>query len=221
MPHIVHNFDWGIIDIVVHESRVFFQQRWKYAWQVKASEPKLPDWSLNEKRDFHREVDRQIWASWSNKVTLSVTGTSDFAKKFAATKLPMNLDVRLVIKDEHWNVTALKVPASEMPHNSVSWTARTIKLHTSKLKPYEACTSATPKVCSVGFRSVPHEFGHAVGNTSVLGRGDEYASSSPHLADTNSILNIGKELRERHFRSILEEMNKMIKDTTFAVDQTG
>jgi hypothetical protein len=208
MAHIVREFDWGTIDIVVHESRIFFQQRWKYDWQVKAP---LPAWTLKEKQEFHREVDKQIWASWSNKVKLSVTGTSDFAKKFAGVKLPMNLDVRWVLKDEQWNVEAIKNPASEMPHNTVTWSTRKIVLHTSKLKAYNACNNATPKVCSVGFRSVPHEFGHA------LGSDDEYVATSAHLADSTSILNIGKELRERHFTTMLAEMNKMIPDTTFAV----
>lgn len=216
MPHIVHDFDWGVIDIVVHESRVFFQQRWKYTWQVT---PPLLDWSVDEKRKFHTEVDRQIWASWSNRVQLSVTGTSDFAKRFATTKLPMNLDVRWVLQGEHWDVTAVKVDESNMPHNFVEWAARKIRLHTSKLKAYNACTNGTPQVCSSGFKSVPHEAGHAFGNSSTLGRGDEYASTSPHLADTDSILNIGTDLRKRHFRTILEEMNKMIPNTTFAVHQ--
>ena len=214
MAHIVRETTWGTIDIVVNESRIFFQQRWKYAWQVRTP---LKGWTLAEKRAFHRTVDQQIWASWSNKVTISVTGASDFAKKFAGTSLPINLDVRWVLKDEQWNVTAWKVPDSEMPHNTVEWNSRVITLHTSKLKPYEACNNATPKVCSVGFKSVPHEFGHAFGNTSTLGRGDEYASTSAHLGDSDSILNIGKQLRERHFTTLLEEMNKMLPDTTFAV----
>jgi hypothetical protein len=218
MGHIVRETNWATIDIVEHESRVFFQQRWKYTWQVRTP---LLDWTLAEKRAFHRQVDLQIWASWSNKVTLSVTGTSDFARRFAGTPLPINLDVRWVLKDEHWNVTAWKVPDSEKPHNSVNWSGRTILLHTSKLKAYEACNNATPKVCSVGFKSVPHEFGHAVGNTSTLGRGDEYASTSPHLADSDSIVNIGKELRARHFTTMLEEMNKMLPNTTFAVHRIG
>ena len=41
MSHIVRETDWGVIDIVVHESRVFFQQRWNYTWQVKAVSPAL------------------------------------------------------------------------------------------------------------------------------------------------------------------------------------
>ncbi len=94
MPHIVRDIGWGIVDIVEHESRVFVQQRWKYAWNVK---PPLLPWTLAEKRAFHRDVDRQIWASWSNHVTLSVSGTSSFARRFSATKLPINLDVRWVL----------------------------------------------------------------------------------------------------------------------------
>jgi len=216
VPHIVHDFDWGVIDIIVHEKRIFFQQRWRYTWEKTAGQT---DWDLDQKRKFHTEVDKQIWASWSNRVKLSVTGTSDFAKKFATTKLPMNLDIRWVLRDEHWDVTAVKNDPADMPHNYVQWDARKIKLHTSKLKSYSACTNGSPKVCTAGFKSVPHEAGHAFGNSSTLGRGDEYASTSPHLADTGSILNIGTELRKRHFRTILEEMNKMIPDTTFAVHQ--
>ena len=218
VSHIVRETDWGTIDIVVDEARVFFQQRWKYTWVVRT--PLLP-WSLQEKRDFHKHVDRQIWASWSNKVKLGVSGTSAFARRFARSQLPINLDVRWVLKDEQWDVTAWKVPDSEMPHNTVTWSTRKIVLHTSKLKAYTACNDATPKVCSVGFRSVPHEFGHAIGNVSDLGRGDEYVSTSPNLADADSILNIGKQLRQRHFTSILEELNKMIQNTTFTVRQTG
>lgn len=43
MPHIVRDIGWGTIDIVEHQSRVFFQQRWKYSWQET---PPLNPWSL-------------------------------------------------------------------------------------------------------------------------------------------------------------------------------
>ena len=79
----------------------------------------------------------------------------------------------------------------------------------------ERLLSATLEV----FLAVPHEFGHAVGNSGALGRGDEYNAGSVHLADTTSIMNIGRELRRRHFRTILDEMNRMIPNTTFAVAQ--
>lgn len=216
MPHIVRDIGWGIIDIVEHESRVFFQQRWKYSWQIEAP---LLAWTQDEKQAFHAEVDRQIWRSWSNRVKLSVTGTSSFARRFSGRRLPMNLDVRWVRSDEQWNVTAWK--SGVFQRGSIDWGTKSVTLFTSDMTERGACTSATPAVCTTGFRTVPHEFGHAVGNTSALGRGDEYNSGSPHLADTASILNIGTELRRRHFRTILEEMNRMIPNTTFAVQQIG
>jgi hypothetical protein len=214
----VRDIGWGVIDIVVHESRVFFKQRWKYDWLVRVP---MADWTYEEKRSFHTTVDKQIWASWSNRVTLSVSGTSDFARRFSRTLLPINLDVRWVLRDEHWNVSVWKVPNNAPDRAEVFWNTRRINLYSIDLAPTGACTSATPAVCSNNFRTVPHEFGHAVGNTAVLNRGDEYNAGSPHLADTNSIMNIGRQLRVRHFTTLLEEMNKMIPNTTFAVHHTG
>ena len=181
----------------------------------------MADWTLQQKRAFHNTVDRQIWASWSNRVTLTVTGTSDFARKFARKPLPINLDVRWVLRNEHWQVYAWKVEDNASDRAEVFWDNRRINLYSTDLAPSSVCTDGTPQVCKGNFQTVPHEFGHAVGNTSVLNRGDEYRASSPHLADTDSILNIGRQLRIRHFRTLLEEMNKMIPNTTFAVHQTG
>ncbi len=214
MPHIVSELDWGTIDIVVHESRVFFQQRWKYSWQVEVP---FRDWTLAEKRAFHAEVNRQIWRSWSDRVTLSVSGTSSFARRFAGVRLPINLDVRWVLSDEQWNVTAWKTAVFQ--RGSINWGPRRVTLYANDTGPRSACTSAAPQVCTTGFRTVPHEYGHAIGNTSTLGRGDEYVSASPNLADTDSIMNIGTQLRQRHFRTLLEAMNAMIPDTTWAVHQ--
>ncbi|MEO1993964.1 MAG: hypothetical protein ABGZ17_01645 [Planctomycetaceae bacterium] len=214
MPHIVRDIGWGTIDIVEHQSRVFFQQRWKYSWQET---PPLKPWSLAEKRAFHADVDRQVWASWSNRVQLSVSGTSAFARRFSGRRLPMNLDVRWVRANEQWNVTAWK--STVFQRGSVNWAGRRVTLYTSDMRARRACTSAALRVCTSGFRTVPHEFGHAVGNSGALGRGDEYNAGSVHLADTTSIMNIGRELRRRHFRTILDEMNRMIPNTTFAVAQ--
>jgi hypothetical protein len=51
----------GIIDIVVNEGRIFFQERWQYNWVTSAGEK---DWILAEKRAFHYAVDNQIWRFW-------------------------------------------------------------------------------------------------------------------------------------------------------------
>ena len=66
---------------------------------------------------------------------------------------------------------------------------------------------------------VAHEFGHSMGNTGVLKRGDEYRQTSPHHGDTQSVLNVGDQLRTRHFRTVVEEMNQMIPETRWRVRQ--
>ncbi len=70
--------------------------------------------------------------------------------------------------------------------------------------------------------TVAHEFGHAIGNTAKLMRGDEYYNpyrtvQSPFATDASSIMNIGGKLRRRHFQGILEELNKMIPQTKFSI----
>jgi len=213
MSHVVRDIGWGEIDIVRHEHRVFFQQRWKYQWLVSSGESA---WTLKEKREFHAHVDKYVWASWSNRVRLKASGKSEWE---TGGTWPINLDVRWVLQEPHWTVEVTKVAAGTDGVGEVFWDDRRITLNTGDLVAYQACTDQTgaDQVCSAKFVSVPHEFGHAIGNTAVLDRGDEYRKDSPHLADTKSLLNIGKELRTRHFTTILEEMNKMVSGVTWAV----
>jgi len=212
MAHIVRDAGWGIIDIVRHEHRIFFQQRWEYQWLVDVGQSA---WTLQQKRELHAKVDRLIWRSWSYRVKLVATGAHEVAR---GGPWPVNLDVRWVTKNPHWNVQVTKVAAGTTGVGEVFWNDRRITLNTTDLVPYQACTSAATPVCRADFHAVPHEFGHAFGNTAVLSRGDEYTATSAHLADTASILNVGTELRVRHFRTMLEEMNKMVSGVTWAID---
>jgi len=216
MSHIVRDIGWGTIDIVVHEHRVFFQQRWLYQWNVAAGQP---PWTQQQRREFHAQVDRDIWRSWSNRVSLRATGDHAVAD---GRDWPINLDVRWVTARGQWTVVVTKVAPGTSPRSGVEWSARRITLDTGDFTSHSACTTTTPtrpRVCQAGFRTVPHEAGHAFGNTAVLSRGDEYVASSAHLADTASIMNIGTELRQRHFRTILDEMNRMISGVTWRVER--
>jgi len=215
MSHIVRDSNWGTIDIVVHEHRVFFQQRWLYQWHVAAGQPA---WTHQERREFHAQVDRDVWRSWSNRVTLRATGHHAVAD---GRDWPINLDVRWVTAHPHFTVSVMKIaPGTPSPRSAVDWHARRIRLDTGDSRTHSACTyatPATPRVCRPGFRTVPHEVGHAFGNVPQVGEGDEYTAASAHLADTASIMNIGTELRRRHFHAILGEMNRMIHGVTWRV----
>ena len=108
--------------------------------------------------------------------------------------------------------TLPKIPAGQFSTSYVNWGLQQIQLDTNDTFPRK-------EAYMKGQIPVVHEFGHAVGNTAVLGRGDEYKSTSIHSSDVNSIMNVGNELRKRHFSTILDELNKMIPGTTFTVHQ--
>lgn len=217
MAHIVRNAAWCEIDLDTAAGVIFLQLKWHYTWLVR---PPLLPWSLAEKRGFHNSVDRAIWASWSNRVNLSVSGAADFAQRFRATRIRINLDVRWVLSGQQWDVTVTKIADNAFATSSVVWNSRTITLDSNDATPVRRCTTpATAGATPVCHRQIPaaHEFGHAAGNTAVLSRGDEYHSHSTHTADDSSIMNIGNQLRGRHFTTILEELNAMIPNCTFAV----
>lgn len=190
------------------------QQKWQYFWRLQ---PPLAAWTLAEERAFHGRADQEIWAAWSNRARVRVSGKSDFAKRFTGLELPLNLDIRRVLANPHWTVSVTKIPVSEFKTSSVVWRTRTITLDTNDFVTRTICRGV-PKHCT---QQVPvaHEFGHAAGNTSVLARGDEYRASSPHAADQGSILHSGNQLRTRHFQTILDEMNQAIPDTLFTVSR--
>jgi hypothetical protein len=223
MAHVVRKLNWCEIDLDTNTGAVFIQLRWQYVWAVQGA---LPAWTLQQKRHFHNSADRAIWASWSNRVTLSVAGTSSFARAFATRPVTVELDVRWVTNNPHWTVTVTKIPANATATSSVQWTAHTITLDSNDIVPRERCVPAAGPPATPGgsgpmacFKQIPvaHEFGHAAGNTGVLNRGDEYNAGHANEADATSMLNIGNELRNRHFTTILEELNRMVPNTTFSV----
>jgi hypothetical protein len=202
--HIVRKTDRAEIDINLSNGYVFYQQRWQYVWVVA---PGQPAWTLKEKRFFHRQADLMVWDVWSKRVTFKATGTSEFARKHAGRNLQVDFDISWELNSPHWTVRVIKVPPGTTSHPTrVEWSARNIFL----------CTEDFTKTTHAG-GVIAHEFGHSMGNTAVLNRGDEYRNTSPHFADSASVINVGRELRTRHFRTMIEELNKMIPGTIWSV----
>ena len=203
-------------DIVIDDKAILLQQKWFYTWVSVAG---VGGWTENEKRAFHSRAEKYILASWSNRARMEVTGTSDFAKKHAGKQMPFLLDVRWVLANAHWSVTVTKIPKTAFLTSSIVWDSRLINLDTNDFSTRVNCDPAPP-AC---FKQTPvaHEFGHALGNTVIKGRGDEYHDSSPHRGDNSSIMNIGNQLRVRHFQTIIEELNLMIPNANFSVKAIG
>ena len=203
MGHVTASTDWCTIDVDTDTGQIVFQQRWQYDW-IEWHEPV---WTLAEKRRFHARADVMIWGVWSNRGWFKAVGGSPFARNFAGRQLPISFDIQWVTSNRHWFVDAVKVPAGFRRYGSrIEWPQRRVY------------------ICSEDFKRdrhgggiVAHEFGHAIGNTGVLKRGDEYRPTSPHHSDKASVMNTGRRVRPRHFRTIIEAMNKMIVGTTFEV----
>lgn len=209
MSPVVAKERWGLVDLDLDKGQILVQLRWHYIW---IAIPPATPWTPKERAEFHRITDRSIWARWSNRVRLSVAGSSSFAHRFASSGVPINFDVKSVAADSHWIVYAYKTPPGTPTlkyHQYVTQRTQTINLYTSKLRAYTAENDGG--VHRRNFQSTPHEFGHALGNP------DEYGANSPHLADADSTMNVGGELRARHLSLVLSALNTMVAGTVFSM----
>lgn len=209
MSHLVSRQPWGVIDVDTASGRVFFQQRWHYTW-LRFS-PAVRPWTQTEQRRFHNTLDRQIWAQWSSRVRLKVSGTTDFVRRFGATGVPINFDIRWVHHSAHWDVSVRKMPPGSTRttfRSNVTFATRKIELDTMDLLPSGAMNSAGG--LTRNFLSGPHEFGHS------LQAPDEYDPGSANIGDTNSLMNVGRQLRPQHLQLIVTTLNTMVPGVVFA-----
>ena len=204
MAHLVSKLPWGDIDLDTTAGRIFFQQKWKYTWTKVGA---ASEWTTAQKRNFHNTLDKQVWSVWSMKIKIKAVGGT-LARRFPAG-LPINFDVKWVLAAGHWTVNARKLVPGGNYRSNVLFASRIINLDSEDLTPHSVGNDAGAS--SDGFRTVPHEFGHTLGNAND----DEYTAGAADLADTDSILNIGKQLRGRHLNDIITELNKLVPDSNF------
>lgn len=211
MGHVVSHLAWGTVDVDTTLGRVFFQQDWGYSWESEAPEAA---WTYNEKVAFHTKVDRQIWSSWSFRVTLGVRGNHSMVTKFGRSGLPINFDVRWRTDKQtsQWSIRAVKTQRSleDGARSAVWFLDRKCDLFANDTDPRTAANDAG--AVRNKFLTPPHEFGH------MLGLPDEYTADSNHLSDTDSIMNIGRYIRARHMIEVLGELGRMFPGCVFSVN---
>jgi len=236
MSHLVSRQPWGVIDLDTVGGRIFFQQDWFYTWTLFNAT--VPAWTLNQKRFFHNTLDRQIWARWSNHIKLRVSGTTPFARRFAASGVAINFDIRWVLRPGHYAVTVRKMPPGSTPTTFISFVdfgARRIELDSADLTGYRVANEAGNSAPDPFFAG-PHEFGHTLDNpdeynavSTAMAQSD--FSSIPSalssmarlgramalLADTNSIENVGRQVRPRHLHLIIDALNALTPGVTWAM----
>lgn len=217
MGHVVRETGWSVIDIDTMSGEVLVSERWRYIWLVQVG---VKPWTIAEQQRFHRLADRAIWSTWSSRALLNVTGSTDFARRFARRPLRLNFDIRRVSCGAHWTIEVTKIKPGSPPIGETFWNLRKMRLNSSD---FEMTTLHAMDNDKPGRQvAVAHEFGHSIGNTQKDHRGDEYytpvkSAQSPFVADIASIMNIGHKLRRRHFQGVIEELDKMIDHTRFIV----
>ena len=147
---------------------------------------------------------------WSHHYKLGVKGTSPFALRFAGRNIILDYDIRWVLNKAQWNVDMYKVPPGtsvNIARSYVQPTLHYIRLYSIIFTPYIAGNPSG--AARPNFMAGPHEFGPTMVNP------DEYLPTSPYLTDTDSLMNIGHELRTRHAHLVVETL--MIPGTTFYV----
>lgn len=215
MGYLTSHPGWADISLNLDTGHVFVQEKWHYEW---FADPGAEAWSLAEKRAFHALVDQQIWSVWSSgQFHLRVRGKGEFVRKFP-TRLPVSeFDIKWVLKGGHWQVRARKTaPGAALTRDDdseVKFRERKIFLTKKDFGPNRGAQNAAGKT-TAHFPTGAHEFGHTVA-TSKDNLHDEYGAGNANLADTDSIMNIGRKVRARHIEALLEELNKMIPGTQF------
>lgn len=204
------------IDISGPKRLIFVQQKWVYTYVNQAG---TSSWTSKQKIDFHNKVDQGIWKYWSGKFTLSVSGTSAFARVYEDCDFQVSFDIKYATSGGHWQVTVTKIPTGTNKTSSVDWGAQTIELDT------EDTVLRVRDKDGKKFKQLPaaHEFGHAVGNSKFgpAGHGDEYTVTSAYKDEHSSMMNVGMQLDKRHADHLIIELNKMIPDTEFKVKKVG
>ena len=192
MSHIVRQPAWGDIDLDTETGRIFVQERWSYTWTVV---PPARAWTLEQRRRFHNIADRQIWGTWSGHVRLQVAGNHAFVDRFRHGLPAVSFDARWVLSNGHWEVTVRKMPRGSDPTTFISYVdfpARQIQLDSADVASYLPSNAAGQQRT---FYALSHEFGHTMPQSPGIPNQDEYTAGSPHLGDTESILNIGRQVR--------------------------
>ena len=209
MGHVVSRQQWGTVDIDTDSGVILVREDWRYTWHQA---PGVRPFTLAQKRAFHARLDRQIWGKWSWYFRLHARGEAPFAQKFEGRTLVVNFDVRWVLHGGNWSVEVIRLPATAIPgvnRSNVTFAKREIQLFSNMFVTYEAGNDAGAS--RPGFRVPQHEFGH------TLDSDDEYSTGSAYLQDTNSVMNIGQQLRNRHLTLVQATLNGMIPGVQFSL----
>lgn len=171
----------------------------------------------------------------TKKIFFSVSGGSDFARKFQGQKLPFSINIIPVNSNSHWSVNTTKVNSDVDRVTFVSWKDKFIQLDSNDVIAVYKCTGMLQIDCRYQ-TSVSHEIGHLIlADDEYIQPPDDFDSSYLNLEDSNGLsfndplstagsiysrdvdglMNVGMELRERYVKYLDATLSVMIPETFF------
>jgi hypothetical protein len=197
------------ININAIANDILIIQRWKYNWIANG----FSNWTYNEKKKMHEAFEKEMIEVWNQKARVKPSGNSLFVKKHKQSVFKIAFDIQWVTSFAHWEVEVKKVAPKDYSHRPhVKWHEQKILLYSVDID--NMIKQSKPFITQ---KNIAHEFGHAIGNASGIPNmhSDEYNPRSSFYSDSNSLMNLGMELRARHFDYVIREINTVIPDTQF------
>ena len=220
MGHVVRREPWGVVDLDTDRGHVFVRQDWQYHW---TNDSAVPPWTLAERHAFHHALDRLIWTHWSFRTRVEARGITPAGSReiarYAGKGLTVSFDVRRVRLEPQWNVHVTNVDPNrrKLLRADTNFERRSINLFSTDVTPVRAGRYVGDPMLSrpAAFYVAPHEFGHALGYCYARGDGEEYDLGHPYFQDDSSLMNVGREVRPRHIRLIIETLRQMVPGAQF------
>jgi hypothetical protein len=177
---------------------ILLKSLWFYEWSVWSG--LSFQWNASDKALLHNTFERQIMSAWSQRLKFKITGNGEFAKKYQATGLDLDFDIkRMVGGRKHWKVRVWKLPPN------VPETSKLYQEAWPMVKPNGYIILNDKSVYRRQPITAPHEFGH------VLFADDEYWRNSKYVLDTGSIMNAGTDLRGRHLVLLTDYLQRVTR----------
>ena len=221
--YIRNNYDEGELRVDRETGEITLLLRWRFNW-IRESNV-INDWTELEKTHFVLMAYSVIRQVWNGKVSFSVSGYSDFAKKFSGKKLPFKIEIIPVNRNWHWWVNVHKINPGDYIETFVYHAFRTIQLKIRDISGVYLCDNGDVDICESGQIQIAHEVGHVVGwlGTDISGNKDEYYGSEkerrerlPDSSDIHALMNIGMGLRPRYLKTVTKRLSEMFSDAVFS-----
>lgn len=186
-------------------------QRWKCSFLTFGRHQ--GSWTEGEKVTFQRRVCRIIDEVWGSKAFVRIIGGVDneFNERYGKREFAVKIKIEFVDSFENWKVNIYKARPGDLSDWDafVSWESREICLTSHAVTQCQHQSLAI----KANYWIIAHEFGHALGYHGAFT--DEYEPGNAYQADVLSVMNKGNEIRQRHFRTVCNLLNRMCPGTSF------